>query len=166
MNRPTEANLRFLWQFKYKPGPVFPGRETRLAHALVEMGLIRLAQDIATITDAGKAVLADWEREQRRDVDAKELLAAATGSDIIDEAWLKRCGWIPIGNTWYPPEDSHPRQYTTPILFWVRVDGTIRLGGGNEWTSENDAKRSHLRLLCVALGINLTETVSPSSDSR
>mgnify|MGYP001604277132 CR=1 FL=1 len=92
------------------------------------------------------------------DVNAKELMAAAMGSDIIDEPWLKRCGWVQIGNTWYPPEDSHPRKYDTPLLFWVRVDGTIRLAGGNEWISENDAKRSHLRLLCVALGINLMET--------
>ena len=75
--------------------------------------------------------------------------------EIIDEEWLKSLGWVAIGNTWYPPESAHPRQYTMPILMWVRVDGTIRLGGGNEWCSEYDAKRDQLRRLCDALGIKL-----------
>lgn len=74
---------------------------------------------------------------------------------VIDEQWLKSHDWVAIGNTWYPPEASHARQYTMPILFWVRVDGTIRLGGGNEWCSENDAKRGQLRMLCKALGVKL-----------
>ena len=74
---------------------------------------------------------------------------------IIDEPWLKTFGWVAIGNIWYPPESSTPRQYTSPLLLWCRVDGTIRLGGGNEWCSENDAKRGQLRVLCGVLGVKL-----------
>lgn len=87
-------------------------------------------------------------------------------TELIDEVWLKQCGWVPIGNTWYPPESSHPQKYTMPILFWVRVDGTIRLGGGNEWKSGNDARRSQLRLLCAALGMSLTETQMDNDPPR
>ena len=81
---------------------------------------------------------------------------------LIDESWLKSCGWVAIGNTWYPPESSHPRQYDTPILFWCRVDGAIRLGGGNAWTSRNDATRQQLRKLCEALEIELAEPYFPA----
>jgi len=73
----------------------------------------------------------------------------------IDEQWLQSIGWVAVGNTWYPPEKSHARQYTMPILMWVRVDGTIRLGGGNEWVSGNDAPRWQLLKLCEALGITI-----------
>lgn len=74
----------------------------------------------------------------------------------IDEAMLASYGWKAMGNTWYPPESSHHRRYESPILYWVRVDGTLRLVG-SEWTSGNDATQNQLFRLCDALSIQLAK---------
>ena len=89
------------------------------------------------------------------DADGERFVKNSDEEIVIDESWLASLGWVALGNTWYPPERSHPRQYDCPILMWIRVDGTIRLGGNNPWTSSNDAKRGQLRTLCDGLEIRL-----------
>jgi hypothetical protein len=83
-------------------------------------------------------------------------LHPADDEELIDEAWLKQIGWVAIGNTYYPPEDSLPVKYQCPLAMWVRVDGTLRLIG-SEYESGNDATRGQLRRLAAALSITLKE---------
>ncbi len=78
----------------------------------------------------------------------------------IDEEFLKSYGWRAYGNTYYPPESSHAKQYDQPILCWIRVDGTIRLLGGNQWSSEQDITQARLFEICKALNIKLEKVKS------
>jgi len=86
-----------------------------------------------------------------------EFEAAANGKrpdDTIqvDEAFLLGLGWTQIGNTFYPPESSLGRQYDSPLMFWCRVDGTLRICS-DKWQSENDVTRAKFREVCRALDL-------------
>lgn len=73
---------------------------------------------------------------------------------VVDEYFLKAICWKQIGNTWYPPAFSHKRQFESPLMFWCRVDGTLRICG-SEWMSEPDISVSKFRQVCEALDVEI-----------
>lgn len=76
-------------------------------------------------------------------------------SPMVDEPFLKSIGWKQIGNTWYPPESSHRRQYDSPLMFWCRVDGALRVCS-NKWASDNDVTQAKFLEVCSALDVEIT----------
>ena len=93
------------------------------------------------------------------DADAKIIADAylaehpADDDEPASEAWLTSVKWEAVGNTWYCMSAKEGQ----PILMWVRVDGSLRIAGLKE-ASRINATRGDVRLLCRALGIELTET--------
>jgi hypothetical protein len=77
-------------------------------------------------------------------------------ANIVDDDYMQLIGWRAVGNTWYPPEDSHDRQYDAPLMYWCRVDGTLRISG-SEWTSKTDVTIGKFREVCAALGVTVPD---------
>jgi hypothetical protein len=66
--------------------------------------------------------------------------------ELVDEPFLKSIGWKPVGNTWYTGEED----CNTPIVFWVRVDRSLRVSGLDDWKI-SEPTRGQFRLLLAAL---------------